>query len=135
MSKYLLLMIFISPSCFSESLELCTTEAIDQYKVAVHDEVSSKIEYPEIAVRRGWKGVGMINFLIIDSVVFTKEITQSTGYQILDSAIEDAINKSTFPKLTCQTMNKNISIAVPISFQLPLSRPTYHSSGTPDGAP
>ena len=84
---------------------------------------------------RGWEGEGRINFLIIDGVVFSKEIKQSTGYRLLDFAMEDAINNSTFPKLTCQTMSKNITVSVPIVFTLLPNNPTHHSSGTPNSAP
>lgn len=130
MNKYLLLLVFVSSICFSKNGDLCTAEAIDQYKVALANEVSSKIKYPKIAAQRGWEGLGIINFMIIDSVVFSKQITQTTGYQLLDTAIEDAINESIFPELACQTINKNLTIAAPIEFKLPLSHPTHPSSGT-----
>lgn len=86
----------------------------------LREELSRHFYYPLVARKRNWQGKALIKFTITPNGNITQlHISTSSGYEILDNAAIDAINKiKADDKLALASNGQNIVIALPITYQL-----------------
>ena len=132
MKHLLTLLLFISTLVFAN----------ENYSEKIHTLITSNVEYPKTANRRGWEGQVTLKLDIFKDgnlepramkiledleyaegrhiyVNFDIFIDKSSGYLLLDKAAVLAVGKSLpFPKFPNELEDNSITFIVPINFTL-----------------
>lgn len=85
----------------------------------VHKQLNNYFEYPLIAQRHNWQGKVIIGFKITrEGSIENIQISQSSGFNILDQAAIDSLKKiGQLPQLT-SWLNTGMEIQLPVIYQL-----------------
>jgi TonB family protein len=82
-------------------------------------ELNPKPEYPQIAKRRGYEGLVILNVFVLESGNVGKvEIRKSSGYDVLDNSALDAVKKWVFIPGKRNGHPTSSWVVVPIRFDL-----------------
>lgn len=86
----------------------------------LREELSRHFHYPVVARKKNWQGKVLIEFTITSNGDITQlHISASSGYEVLDNAAMDAINRiRADDKLTPALNGQNVVITLPITYQL-----------------
>lgn len=101
------------PHQYKPATAVISTKAIPKYKT------NPKLGYPRIAKKRGYQGQVLL-FVVVSKKGITKEvsISKSSGHKILDTAALKAVKKWQFYPGTKDGNPVEMSVTVPIRFDL-----------------
>lgn len=122
MNKFLLMLFFVSFSSFADTKTTCTGNDLQQFSSKTRDEILSNTYYPKIAQIKGVQGKGsvLISFDAAWNIAETK-ISQSTGFEILDTAMMDTVKNSNFIKPNCDT-GRMVLVTAPFDYVIPITQ-------------
>lgn len=92
----------------------------DQYKLTLSKLIDASKQYPRRAQRRNMQGKATVSFIIMrDGSVKEIRLLQSTGYQVLDNAVVEAIQSvSGKLPLPAEINRQQWKFKIPLSFSL-----------------
>lgn len=84
-----------SPSIINDAVEDAANEINTEQVIAVlQQELSKYFYYPKSAQRKNWEGLVILSFIIMpDGVIHKIKVSQSSGYDILDTAAVEALTE------------------------------------------
>ncbi len=102
--------------------EIIQTKKPDYKKVTrlLSSELSRYFYYPKIAQRRHWQGQVLLEFIIMsDGNISQIQVSKSSGYEVLDNAAINALNKIEEHEYFALALNgHNIKQILPITYKL-----------------
>ena len=99
-----------------EGEELLPTPAGEEESQEIKRIIETFLTYPPIARRMGWEGTVVLRFILSrDGSVKEKEITKSSGYEVLDKSALRALELASgrFPK-----PDRDLVVVIPIVYRL-----------------
>lgn len=95
-------------------------DEIRKYREAIKRKIEEEKRYPDLAEENGYEGKLDIQFkLFADGKIDGVEVSNSSGYQILDNeAIRAVKNATPYPSMPSSLKRKYIIVEVPIVFKL-----------------
>lgn len=140
MQYFLILIMLVSCNCLAEPVASgCTDGMLQEHRLRVRTEVSSHIKYPLQAVREEMFGEGEVSFSYsnADTTPRNIKIVKSTGYELLDDEMINAVKLSVLPIAECNE-DKGYNVNAPIFFVLPgptVEKPEKKSPPRPSPIP
>ena len=92
----------------------------NQIHSIISKEFSKFFYYPKAAVRKNWQGLVVLNFIIMpDGIIHRISVHKSSGYQVLDSAAINALEKVNKQQELSIALNGNQSLqTLPVNYIL-----------------